>query len=181
MIGGNLSYKFKDKTIITSSAKTMSDVHILGGYSVKVMIRFIIMKDHLWNLTFIKINQRIVFHTHPIYVNIILCSKESKETIREICEDYDFDYVEYVTPGDELAEAMNVSEKIIFLENHGLICCGNSFTEVFNNSLKINQLCKEWLIKNSKTFKTFRDKISKVDRNCILYPDVAYYQMIIIK
>ena len=29
------------------------------------------------------------------------------------------------------------------------------------------------MIKNSKTFKTFRVKISKVDRNCILYPDVA--------
>lgn len=64
-------------------------------------------------------------------------------------------------------------KKIIFLQNHGLICCGNSFTEVFNNSLKINQLCKEWLIRNSKTFKTFRDTINKTDKNCILYPDVA--------
>jgi rhamnose utilization protein RhaD (predicted bifunctional aldolase and dehydrogenase) len=81
--------------------------------------------------------------------------------------------VDYVTPGDELAEAMNVNEKIIFLQNHGLICCGNSFTEVFNNSLKINQLCKEWLIRNSKTFKTFRDNINKTDKNCILYPDAA--------
>ena len=172
--GGNLSYKFKDKVIITSSGKTMSDVHILGGYSVTGNDKVYNNERPSMELNFHKkINQRIVYHTHPIYVNTILCSKESKEVISEICEDYDFDYVDYVTPGDELAEAMNVNEKIIFLQNHGLICCGNSFTEVFNNSLKINQLCKEWLIRNSKTFKTFRDNINKTYKNCILYPDAA--------
>ena len=99
----------------------------------------------------------MIYHTHPIYVNVILCSKQSKEIISEILEDYDFDYVEYITPGKELGEKLNVTEKIVLLENHGLICGGNSFEETFNMSLKINQLCKEWLIRNSKTFKTFRD------------------------
>ena len=32
--GGNMSYKFDDKIIITSSGYTMSDVSILNGYSV---------------------------------------------------------------------------------------------------------------------------------------------------
>mgnify|MGYP003318134247 CR=1 FL=1 len=86
-------------------------------------------------------------------------SKQSKEIISEILEDYDFDYVEYITPGKELGERLNVSEKIVLLENHGLICSGNSFEETFNMSLKVNQLCKEWLIRNSKTFKTFRDTV----------------------
>ena len=48
-----------------------------------------------------------------------------------------------------------MTEKIVLLENHGLICSGNSFEETFNMSLKINQ-CKEWLIRNSKHLKHLR-------------------------
>ena len=72
-----------------------------------------------------------------------------------------------------MGEKLNVTEKIVLLENHGLICSGNSFEETFNMSLKINQLCKEWLIRNSKTFKTFRDKFLKNESDCILFPDAA--------
>tara|TARA_B100000963_G_scaffold330662_1_gene320881 strand:+ start:1978 stop:3336 length:1359 start_codon:yes stop_codon:yes gene_type:complete len=172
--GGNLSYKFKDKIIITASGKTMSDVHILGGFAVCDNNGIYNDERPSMELDFHKkIKQRIVYHTHPIYVNVILCSKQSKEIMSEILEDYDFDYVEYVTPGKELGERLNVSEKIVLLENHGLICSGNSFEETFNMSLKLNQLCKEWLIRNSKTFKTFRDKFVNSDTDCILFPDAA--------
>ena len=74
-----------------------------------------------------------------------------------------------------MGEKLNVTEKIVLLENHGLICSGNSFEETFNMSLKINQLCKEWLIRNSKTFKTFRDKFLKNESDCILFLDASYY------
>jgi len=40
-------------------------------------------------------------------------------------------------------------------------------------SLKINQLCKEWLITNSKTFKTFNTKLKKKESDCFLFPDAA--------
>ena len=54
-----------------------------------------------------------------------------------------------------------------------MVCCGDSFNEVFDTSLKISQLCKEWLITNAKTFKTFTTKLVNNETNCILFPDAA--------
>ena len=123
-----------------------------------------------------KLKSKVVYHTHPIYTNIILCSKEAKLIMEEILSSFDYDYVEYATPGVDLCEKITSKENIILLENHGLICCSNSFEEAFNTSLKINQLCKEWLIKNSKTFKTFRNKIKFKKSNNFLYPDAVILQ-----
>ena len=81
----------------------------------------------------------------------------------------------YHSPGKDLCDNFykSVDKKIVLLENHGLICCGDSFKEVFDLSLKINQLCKEWLITNSKTFKTFNTKLKKKESDCFLFPDAA--------
>ena len=66
----------------------------------------------------------------------------------------------------------NQKNMIILLENHGLICGGSSFVEVFNTSMKINQLCKEWLIRNSTTFKSFSNDISH-ENSGYLFPDAV--------
>ena len=73
-------------------------VNILGGFKVCDDEKTYNDERPSMELDFHKkIKQRIVYHTHPIYVNVILCSKQSKEIISEILEDYDFDYVEYIT------------------------------------------------------------------------------------
>jgi rhamnose utilization protein RhaD (predicted bifunctional aldolase and dehydrogenase) len=122
----------------------------------------------------LKIKHPVVFHTHPVYLNTILCSKNSRSTISAILEDYDYDYIPYETPGEDLKNAIqnSTNNKIILLENHGLICGSTSFREVFDLSIRINQLCKEWLIKNSKTFKNFNNE-SGYSEEGFLFPDAV--------
>mgnify|MGYP003673888631 FL=1 len=181
--GGNASYKFEDKIIVTSSGRDMSEVLMLSGFSACNSGGHSIDKKRerpsMEVQLHAKIEWPVVFHTHPIYLNTILCSEESKEIISEILSDYDYDYIPYITPGKELANIFDISimtgqlsqeNKVVLLENHGLICSGSSFVEVFNNSLRINQLCKEWLIRNSTTFKTFSCDTTNRDDG-YLFPD----------
>tara|TARA_R100000008_G_C3579551_1_gene167508 strand:- start:439 stop:1800 length:1362 start_codon:yes stop_codon:yes gene_type:complete len=172
--GGNVSYKFEDKMIITSSGRDMSEVFMLSGFSVCDLSGVSIDNQRERPSMEVgfhsKINHPVVFHTHPIYLNTILCSNESEEIMSEILYEYDYDYVSYVTPGEDLSATLNQENVIILLENHGLICSGSSFIEVFDTSMRINQLCKEWLIRNSTTFKTFSCDTTNRDDG-YLFPD----------
>tara|TARA_R110001599_G_scaffold1706_5_gene8456 strand:- start:10356 stop:11729 length:1374 start_codon:yes stop_codon:yes gene_type:complete len=175
--GGNLSYKFEDKIVITSSGRSMPDISILNGFTMcnddgtKVNSSQDRPSMELGFHT--KLASRVVYHTHPIYANIILCSNEAKMVMADILHSFDYDYIEYITPGMELCNKLASKKDIVLLENHGLICCSESFEEAFSMSLQINQLCKEWLIKNSKTFKTFGNKVTSKNSDRILYPDAA--------
>ncbi len=174
--GGNMSYKFDDKIVITSSGYTMSDVSMLNGYSVCdlncVPINDNQKKPSMEIKLHTKIKNPIVLHTHPIYLNTILCSKNSKEIMKNILENYD--YVSYVSPGKDLAESFTETDKeIILLENHGLICSGNNFKKVLDNSLKINKLCKDWLVRNTKTFTNYSTKFKTNNYDSFLFPDAV--------
>ena len=177
--GGNLSYKFEDRIVITSSGRAMSDVNILNGFSMcnkdGIVIDTAQERPSMEIGFHSRIPDRIVYHTHPIYLNVILCAKNSKSIISEILNFYEYDYIEYFSPGKDLCNNFykSIDKKIVLLESHGLICCGDSFNEVFDTSLKISQLCKEWLITNAKTFKTFNTKLSANNTNCVLFPDAA--------
>ena len=177
--GGNLSYKFEDRIVITSSGRAMSDINILNGFSVCDSKGLPInenQKRPSMEVGFhTKIIEPVVYHTHPIYLNVILCAKNSKEIINNILNLYEYDYIKYYSPGKDLCDnfCKSLDKKIVLLENHGLICCGDSFKEVFDLSLKINQLCKEWLITHAKTFKTFNTKLNKKQTDCFLFPDAA--------
>ncbi len=174
--GGNASYKFEDKIVITSSGKDMSKVLMLNGFSACDLhgkpIDVVGERPSMETELHCKITNPVVFHTHPIYLNTILCSQESKKILPEILHEYDYDYVPYFTPGKELSKNFNQKNMIILLENHGLICGGSSFVEVFDTSMKINQLCKEWLIRNSTTFKSFSNDIS-YENSGYLFPDAV--------
>jgi uridine kinase/ribulose-5-phosphate 4-epimerase/fuculose-1-phosphate aldolase len=175
--GGNISYKFDNSIVITSSGKEMGDVSMLSGFTCcdhkGKKIKETKDRPSMELGLHLKIDQPVVFHTHPIYLNTILCSEESKDILSDVLIDYDYEYIPYITPGKDLKDFFNPEKesKIFLLENHGLICSGNSFVEVFNISLHINQLCKEWLIKNSKAFKTFANL--KMDENKFLFPDAV--------
>jgi len=176
--GGNVSYKFNDNIIITSSGREMNEISMLSGFSLcdnnGKRIKKPNERPSMEVGVHLKVKHPVVFHTHPIYLNTILCTKESKPIISEILKDYDYDYISYTTPGEELKNAVNFNPEnnIILLENHGLICSGSSFVEVFDMSLNINQLCKEWLIKNSKEFKSFAT-MSHSEEDRFLFPDAV--------
>ena len=174
--GGNISYKFDDKIVITSSGYTMSDVSMLNGYSVCdlncIPINDNQKKPSMEIKLHTKIKKPIVLHTHPIYLNTILCSENSKEIVKSILEDCK--YVSYVSPGKDLAEVFTETDsEIILLENHGLICSGDNFKKVLDNSLKINKLCKDWLVKNTKTFTNYSTKFKTDNYDNFLFPDAV--------
>ena len=62
---------------------------------------------------------------------------------------------------------------IVLLENHGLICSGNNFKKVLDNSLKINKLCKDWLVRNTKTFTNYSTKFKTNNYDSFLFPDAV--------
>tara|TARA_Y100001963_G_scaffold45097_1_gene63529 strand:+ start:2175 stop:3545 length:1371 start_codon:yes stop_codon:yes gene_type:complete len=173
--GGNLSYKFDDKIVITSSGKTMSDVSILNGYSVCSLTGVPIDKNQKRPSMEInlhtQIDRPIVLHTHPIYLNTILCSENSEEIMSLILDDYD--YIPYTSPGEDLASKFSSDKKIVLLENHGLVCSGDTFVEVIEESLKINKLCKDWLVQNTKTFTNYSSKFETNDNKNFLFPDAV--------
>jgi uridine kinase/ribulose-5-phosphate 4-epimerase/fuculose-1-phosphate aldolase len=175
--GGNLSYKFDDKIVITSSGHTMSDVSMLNGYSVcnlnGVPIDDTQKRPSMEIKLHTQIDNPVVLHTHPIYLNIILCSENSEEIISNILKGYD--YISYVSPGEELAVAFSKSpkNKIVLLENHGLVCCGDTFEEVLDNSLKINKLCKDWLVKNTRTFTNYSTIFKTSNNKNFIFPDAV--------
>ena len=118
-----------------------------------------------------KIKQPIVLHTHPIYLNTILCSQNSKEIMKVVLKEYDYLYIPYTSPGEDLASVFPKTDKeIILLENHGLICCGNYFKNVLDISLKINKLCKDWLVTNTKTFTNYSTKFKTDNYEHFLFP-----------
>lgn len=178
-LGGNVSYKTDDKIVITSSGKAMGDVSLLEGYSVCNLNSDYVSptspKPSMELPLHKKIPHPVVIHTHPIYLNTILCSKESYNVIESIFPSYPYEYVKYFTPGQELANGFfpSLDKKIYFLENHGLICCGDSFNEVLNLTLKINQMCKKWLIENSLTFANFTHDSNLPLTKQFLFPDAA--------
>ena len=177
--GGNLSYKFEDKLIITSSGYTWPQIGILNGFTVCYEDGTIINKDQkrpsMETGFHAKIKDRVVYHTHPIYLNTILCCKESHSIIKDILSEYDYSYIKYYSPGEDLCNNFVKAShhKVVLLENHGLICSGDSFSNAFKESLNINQICKEWLVCNSKTFKTLSISPPKNQTNRVLFPDAA--------
>ena len=85
---------------------------------------------------------RFVGHTHPVAVNSILCSQQSREAVAGrlfpdeiVCCGPAVCYVEYTDPGIPLARHLrkrleefivehNMAPKVILMENHGFIALG---------------------------------------------------------
>jgi rhamnose utilization protein RhaD (predicted bifunctional aldolase and dehydrogenase) len=80
---------------------------------------------------------KYTLHTHSIVVNMIVVQKKWKEILNTIFKENEIAYVEYETPGIELAIALDKElrkfEKIpniIILQNHGLIVTSEEKNEI---------------------------------------------------
>ena len=193
--GGNVSYKFRNKMIITSSGRKMSDVTMLNGYTVcdiqEEFPRTIANEEDYTSQILslksdeeqerpsmetglhVQLSDKVVIHTHPIHLNTILCSKESRDIIPQILAKYDYDYNTYLSPGKILNNNLQTTKgnKIILLENHGLVCVSKNMMDAFNITVTINNICKQWLIDNSQTFKTFVE--TNMEEDGFLFPDAV--------
>lgn len=80
---------------------------------------------------------KYTLHTHPIAVNVITALNDYKQELKSIFKDVDVAYVDYETPGIELAIKLDNEIKkfkntpqIIFLQNHGLIVTSNKIEDI---------------------------------------------------
>lgn len=107
-------------------------------------------------MTFHSVLGNYVIHTHSIYVNVLTCSLQGRETAQRLFHN-EIVWVPYQMPGDsitqEIIAALDKSGRkvgdenpiIIFMNNHGLIISANSAedamkTHEFVNNVLINEL-----------------------------------------
>ena len=92
-------------------------------------------------------NNRFIVHTHPTFVNALLCSVNAKQITEELF-DKEVMFVEYTDPGytlfkktkevlDQYIEMYDSNPLIIIMQNHGMIVCGETAGEVYELTDKI--------------------------------------------
>lgn len=202
--GGNVSVKVSDQImIIKASGFEMKDVHGLNGHSVVDYKKIIdgfktgsIMDD--WSLVKIVTDAvplkeykrpsmetgfhshllKYVIHTHPIYLNVILCLGNSKEIIDKVFAGWRYTYVDYKNPGFEISKSITSgdAESIYFLANHGLIVAYDDCLDSLRRTAEINDYAKSYLQKNIPDFKEFSIAFADMPiDSSFFYPDSAVF------
>lgn len=187
--GGNISIKTDNGMIIKSSGSRMSDISLSNGYCVcnipEQLPDFNSESEYMNYIAslkrggknnpsmetgfHLKIKSKTVCHTHPIHLNSILCSEQGLDILKNIFSDYDFEFVEYATPGFELIDKIYGNKNIIFLQNHGLIVHSDDPAISFLITDLVNERCKQWLIDNTQTLIRTENLINIKP----LFPDAA--------
>jgi len=173
--GGNLSYKHWDKIVITSSGSKLEEVKLFKNLSVcqvvKKEVKLLIGKRPSMELPFHLKLEKTVIHTHPYYLNLLLCSQQGPTILENLFKEFNYTYISYVCPGKKLEVAVDScsKESIIFLENHGLIT--NSTTMIGTKALTIavSKVCKDWFLSQEK-------KSANTASKGYLYPDAVIYE-----
>ncbi len=107
---------------------------------------------------FHSILKKYVIHTHPVYANIVCCSKNGKEIAERLLNNQEFAYlwIPYINPGfcltlkimdgiKECMEKQNKFPEVIFMENHGIIVTSDDYTKAIALHDQVNELIKEQL------------------------------------
>ena len=100
---------------------------------------------------------KYVVHTHPVYANILCCSQNGKELVREIFESDDFAtaWIPYINPGfcltikirETIRKSMEETGRfpqVIFMENHGLIATADDSGECFELHRRTNDAIRDY-------------------------------------
>ena len=165
--GGNSSFKDGNKMYIKASGYHLCDVTEDDGYAVVDYQRIYNFFNNNQNIKDItdsegrvalekayisgkrpsietymhSVPMKYVLHTHPVVVNVLTCRKDSKEIINKLFPEAC--YIPYSTPGVELAKEFfecyshNQDSLVYFLENHGLMVCGENADFVINKTEEI--------------------------------------------
>jgi rhamnose utilization protein RhaD (predicted bifunctional aldolase and dehydrogenase) len=136
-----VTHYYHNKLIIKSSGISLHQVSILNGFTFCDLVDELptfdseyeyinFFNDKIINgdlnpsmeIGFhIKLKSKIVVHTHPIFLNIILCSLESKSIIDMLFKDLKYKYIDYYTPGYELCNNISkIDENITDKPLHNL-------------------------------------------------------------
>ena len=191
--GGNVSVKYDDRVIVSASGVHPSNINMFDGYAVCNRSSLNLTDDESYMKTVagsrcsemfktpsmetgfhFLFDKPVVLHTHPIYLNAILCSKEAFSILEKLFEAYSHECVKYVSPGRELVRYLRNKGQlpdIVFLKNHGLIVAHDSYTEAYELTEKINDMCGDWLKSKLDVFVESRTPIS----HSPLFPDAAVF------
>lgn len=100
--------------------------------------------------------KKYVIHTHPVYANILCCSKTGRETVQRLFggKDYGFLWIPYINPGftlslkikegiEECLKTQGRFPEVIFMENHGLIVSSDDPQQCIDLHAEVNRLIRE--------------------------------------
>ncbi len=152
----SLNSIFSDDLVINSKSKKERE-QIASILVQKAMIKG---EKPSIETSFHTLLHKYVLHTHPIAINYIACRTDWLKHINDIFPDNDFLFIEYHTPGIDLA--MEIKNKIketgripnvTMLQNHGLIVSSNELSDIFEITEYIVHRIEEALCINLSQFK----------------------------
>ncbi len=90
---------------------------------------------------------RVVIHVHAVYLNIYNCQVGGVAQLAERLRKFEPIVIPYATPGQELANSIQqriqgLNPKLLLLENHGVIVCGEDANEAITRLNEMNDLVK---------------------------------------
>ena len=104
---------------------------------------------------------KYTLHTHPIVVNMIVIQKNWQDILSSIFINDEVCFVEYKTPGIELAlglynelKKFDVIPNVIFLQNHGLIVTSNYKNEIKEKTEYVLEKIENYLKIDMSKYKT---------------------------
>jgi uridine kinase/ribulose-5-phosphate 4-epimerase/fuculose-1-phosphate aldolase len=148
--GGNISAKYDNKMLITSSGYELKNVSMFEGLCIVETehpknVVFNYGRPSMETMVHSKLGKAVI-HTHPVDLLPILCSKNGKSLIKRLYKNYKFDFVPYVAPGNDLYEKIkDCATDIIFCENHGLFVCSDNLQKSFTITKEINKIAKNFI------------------------------------
>jgi uridine kinase/ribulose-5-phosphate 4-epimerase/fuculose-1-phosphate aldolase len=83
-----------------------------------------------------------VIHTHPIYINVLLCLKNANDIIRDVFGEECGYFLDFSRPGFEISrEVMLVNEAkgVFWLKNHGIITSYETVDECLKTTKELNE------------------------------------------
>lgn len=188
--GGNASVKSLAGLLITESGSPMSNVSLTSGYCLcssaqasqatteEDYTRILLSHTNSAGRSpsmetglHLKSTQKCVIHIHPVHVLSILCSSDSREIVKEVYPDINYDYVEYVSPGHKLTASYSGTKRISFLENHGIVVCAEDMKDAYETAELLDRRAKMWLEKRVDT--VFNSEILSQDSP--LFPDAVVF------
>ncbi len=181
--GGNTSVKYGDGLMaIKASGFRLTDVTEDSGFAV-------VKVDTLEDVTeaegfkplrpsveanFHALLKKYVIHTHPVYVNLALCSEQGQAAIEQVMSDYKYITVPYINPGQELAEYIKSKlfdgVEAVLLENHGFVVTADTAEQALKLHTEINEKFAKYYGVSESDFGSYYENVVKP-----LYPDQQVY------
>ncbi|MCL2163895.1 MAG: class II aldolase/adducin family protein [Oscillospiraceae bacterium] len=118
---------------------------------------------------------KFVLHTHPVYANLALCSRNGVDRLPALMEGrYNYIVVPYINPGEELSAAigklLRPDTQVVFMVNHGIIVTADNAEECLQIHDDVNELV-------AKSYGVTRDDYDRFSQKIglTLYPDQQVY------